>query len=292
MQIGISFPQTEIGADPAVIRDFAQAAEELGCARISVVDHVVQQGTPQGPEFARFYSREVMFHECLTTLAFMAASTTRIGLASAILILPQRQAVLVAKQAAQVDVFSGGRLRLGVGLGWNEVEFDALDMSFHDRGKRVVEQIDVMRRLWTEDLVTYEGRWHRFADAGLNPEPVQRPIPVWVGALADPAIRRAARIGDGWYMYPRQEPDDSAQARISLFRQAAAEAGREPDALGIDATVFASQGAGPDEWLAVMTRWRELGVNSLTFRTAESGLACPDGHIDAMRRLMEAGKPG
>jgi len=290
MQIGISFPQTEIGADPAVIRDFAQAAEDLGYARISVVDHVVQQGTPKGPEFARFYSREAMFHECLTTLAFMAASTRTIGLASAILILPQRQAVLVAKQAAQVDVFSGGRLRLGVGLGWNEVEFDALGMGFHDRGKRVAEQIEVMRRLWSEDLVTFEGHWHRFADAGLNPEPVQRPIPVWLGALADPAIRRAARIADGWYMYPRQEPDAAAQARISLFRQAAAEAGREPDSLGINATVFASQGAGPDEWLAVMSRWRELGVDSLTFRTAESDLACPDGHIAAMRGLMDAAK--
>lgn len=288
MQIGLSFPQTEIGDDPAVIRDFVQAAEDQGFAQLTIVDHVVQSGTPRGPEFARFYTRDAMFHEALTTLAYIAATTERIRLATAILILPQRQAVLVAKQAAQVDVLSGGRLTLGVGLGWNEVEFEALDMGFGNRSKRLGEQIEVMRRLWTEDLVDFAGDWHRVDGAGINPVPVQRPIPVWVGALADNAIRRAARIADGWFMYPRQEPDDAAQARISLFRQAAAEAGRAPDDLGINATVFASQGSGPDEWLAVMERWHQLGVGHLTFRTAESGLQTPDDHIAAMRQLMDA----
>jgi len=288
MQIGLSFPQTEIGDDPAVIRDFVQAAEDLGFAQLTIVDHVVQSGTPRGPEFATFYTRDAMFHEALTTLAYIAATTERIRLATAILILPQRQAVLVAKQAAQVDVLSGGRLTLGVGLGWNEVEFEALDMGFGNRSKRLGEQIEVMRRLWTEDLVDFAGDWHRVDGAGINPVPVQRPIPVWVGALADNAIRRAARIADGWFMYPRQEPDDAAQARISLFRQAAAEAGRAPDDLGINATVFASQGSGPDEWLAVMERWHQLGVGHLTFRTAESGLRTPDDHIAAMRQLMDA----
>ena len=288
MDIGISFPQTEIGADPGAIRDFAQAAEDMGFVHISVLDHVLGAGTPKGPEFAKNYTRDFMFHEPFTLLSFLAGLTERIELATAILILPQRQAVLVAKQAAELDVLSGGRLRLGVGLGWNEVEFTALDMNFRNRGRRVEEQIDVMRRLWTEDLVTFEGEWHRIEDAGLNPPPVQRPIPVWIGAMSEPALRRAGRIADGWFVYPRQAPDDAAAAMLDLLHQSARDANRDPESVGVDATVYAHQGGGPDDWHRLIEAWREIGATRITFRTMESGLDFPDGHIAAMRRLMDA----
>jgi probable F420-dependent oxidoreductase len=287
MNIGVSFPQTEIGRDPAAIKDFIQTAEDLGFSHITFVDHVLGSSVAKGPPFAKMYTRDFMFHEAMTLMAFAAAVSTRIELATAILILPQRQAVLVAKQAAEIDVLSGGRFRLGVGLGWNEVEFDAMGMDFKNRGKRIEEQIEVMRRLWSERLVTFKGEHHAWEDAGINPEPVQRPIPVWIGATKPPAIRRAGRIADGWFMYPRQDPDAAAQESISIYRQAAAEAGRNPDDLGINATVFANQGPGPDEWLSVFEKWRQIGATDFTFRPAESGAPGVEGHLKSMRQLAE-----
>lgn len=288
MKIGLSFPNSEIGDDPAVIRDFVQTAEGLGFHHMSFIDHVIQSAAPEGPEFAHNYTRDVMFHEVMTLLGYVSALTQKMILAPAILILPQRQTVLVAKQAAELDVLSQGRIRLGVGIGWNAVEFDALNMNFKNRGKRMVEQIDLLRRLWTEDLVTYHGEDHHFDNAGINPPPLQRPIPIWVGALEPPAIRRAARHADGWFMYPRQDPDAAAQERISIFRQTAAEADRDPASIPINATVFVHQGAGPDEWLRHMETWQQIGASELTFRTVESGLPNIDAHLKAMRDLMES----
>ena len=288
MKLGLSFPHNDIGADPGAVRDFLQTAEGLGYDFVSFVDHVLCEESPRGASFAAGYSRSHVFHEVMVLMGYAAACTDTLGLATAILILPQRQAVLVAKQAAEIDVLSGGRLRLGVGLGWNRIEFDGLGAGFSDRARRLPEQIDLMRRLWTERTVAYDGAFHGFESAGINPEPVQRPIPVWIGAMQPPAVRRAARIADGWFMYPRQDPDDAAAGMISLFRQAAAEAGREPDRLGVNATVFASQGRGPDDWLRVMERWQRLGVDELTFRTTDSGLPDLAAHIDAIRALGEA----
>ena len=288
MKIGLSFPNSEIGDDPAVIRDFVQTAEDLGFAHMSFIDHVIQSAAPEGPEFAHNYTRDVMFHEVMTLLGYISALTSKMILAPAILILPQRQTVLVAKQAAELDVLSQGRIRLGVGIGWNAVEFDALNMNFKNRGKRLVEQIELLRRLWTEDLVTFHGEDHNFENAGINPPPIQRPIPIWIGALEPPAIRRAARVADGWFMYPRQDPDAAAQERISIFRQTAAEADRDPSSIPINATVFVHQGSGPDEWLRTMETWQQIGASELTFRAVESGLPDINAHLKAMRDLMEA----
>ena len=288
MKLGVSFPQTEIGADPVVIRDFLQAAEELGYDFISFVDHVLGEDSPRGASFASMYTSDFMFHEVMVLMGYAAACTQRIGLSTAVMILPQRQAVLVAKQAAEVDCLSGGRMRLGVGLGWNRIEYDGLGMEFGNRAGRLTEQIEVMRRLWCDRVVQWSGRFHEFEAAGINPRPVQRPIPVWIGAMKAPAVRRAARIADGWFMYPRQDPDEAARSMISVFRQAAAEAGREPDSLGINATVFANQGAGPDQWQGILEQWDRIGVSEFTFRTGESGLGGTDAHIDAMRRMAES----
>ena len=182
MEIGVIFPQTEIEPDPVAVRDFAQAAEQLGFAHIFIADHVLG-ADPRHHDHPSLgaYSHESVVHETMTLMGYLAAVTQRVGLATGILILPQRQTVLVAKQAAEVDVLSGGRLRLGIGVGWNQVEFQALGEDFHNRGRRSAEQIEVMRALWTEEVVDFHGRWHNVTHAGLNPLPVQRPIPVWLG---------------------------------------------------------------------------------------------------------------
>ena len=287
MKLGLSFPQTEIGTDPVKIKDFIQTAEGLGYDFITFVDHVLGEEAPRGASFAGNYTRDYMFHEVMVLMGYAAAVTKTIGLGTAVMILPQRQAVLVAKQAAEVDLLSGGRMRLGVGLGWNRVEYDALGMPFKNRAKRFSEQIEVMRELWSNRVIEYKGEFHSFDSAGINPEPIQRPIPVWIGAMKDVAVRRAARIGDGWFMYPRQEPSDDAHEMISIYRQAAAEAGREPDSLGINATVFANQGLGPDEWRSIMEKWKEMGVNEFTFRTAESDLKNLEAHMNAIKEMAE-----
>ena len=286
MRIGVAFPTTEIGTDPAAIRDFAQAAEDLGYDHITIIDHVLQAGKPAADDWRAYYSRDNMFHEPVVTLGFLAAATRRIGLATAILILPQRPAVLVAKQAAQIDVLSGGRLRLGVGLGWNELEFDALGQNFKNRGRRMVEQIELMRALWTNELVTFDGEWHGIEDAGINPLPVQRPIPVWVGAFAAPAIRRAAAVADGWFVNPRVDPGDAAPL-IQIFRDAALAAGRDPDGLGLDATLHLG-GRGSQEWGALAEGWKNLGVSHCTVRTMYSGFETLDEHIRAIRSFRAA----
>ena len=287
MKLGLSFPQTEIGTDPSKIKDFMQSAEDLGYDFVTFVDHVLGEEAPRGASFAGNYTRDFMFHEVMVLMGYAAAVTNRIGLGTAVMILPQRQAVLVAKQAAEVDLLSGGRLRLGVGLGWNKVEYDGLGMPFGNLAKRFSEQIDVMRELWSQRVVEYRGDFHNFDSAGINPEPIQRPIPVWIGAMKEVAVRRAARVGDGWFMYPRQDPGDEAHTMISTYRQAAAEAGREPDSLGVNATVFANQGAGPDEWRSIMEEWERMGVNELTFRTAESDLENLEAHMDAIKKMAE-----
>jgi probable F420-dependent oxidoreductase len=214
MQLNALFPTRDIGSDPAKIRDWAQAAEALGFAHIEVADHVF--GATARGDWQPVYNETDPFHETLTTLAFMAAVTKTIGLTSGVLILPQRQTGVVAKQAAEVDLLSGGRLRLGVGVGWNHVEYESLGADWKTRGARQAEQIKVMRRLWTEDLVTFTGRFHNLQSVNIVPPPVQRPIPVWFGGSSDAVVKRAAMLGDGWM--PIMAPDAQAEAKLETLR--------------------------------------------------------------------------
>src|ERR671929_1124788 len=230
MRIGVSFPTVEIGADLAVVRDFVHTAEELGYTHLRVLDHVLgadPQFHPEVPVF--YYTHESVTHEPFTLMAYLAALTTRLELVTAVIILGQRQTALVAKQAAEVDVLSGGRLRLGVGIGWNAVEYEALGEDFGTRGARIEEQIEVMRLLWTREVVSYEGNYHRIDEAGINPLPVQRPIPVWMGARADVGLRRTARVADGWF--PLGPPDDRMREDIAHLRGYLEEAGRDPESV-------------------------------------------------------------
>ena len=232
MRYGVVFPQTEIGKDPSAIRDFAQAAEELGYHHLLAYDHVVGANPASRPGWRPPYTYKDTFHEPFVLFGYLAGLTKRIELVTGVIILPQRQTVLVAKQAAALDVLSGGRLRLGIGIGWNPVEYEALGENFKNRGRRSEEQVEVMRKLWTQELVTFEGEWHKITDAGLNPLPIQRPIPIWFGGGHDQTLRRVARLGDGWF--PLLGPDDKCRAMIEKIRVYTREAGRDPKSVGIE----------------------------------------------------------
>jgi probable F420-dependent oxidoreductase len=287
MDFGISFPQTQIGNDPVVIRNFVTTAEDLGFERLTLVDHILGAKDARDAPWAVHYTIQYGFHEPMTLFAWIAGFTEKIQLVTANVVLPQRQTELVAKQAAEIDILTGGRMVLGIGVGWSASEFEALGMNFANRGDRIEEQVALLRRLWTDELVDFEGEWHAMSDMGMNPRPIQRPIPIWFGAMADVAIRRAARIGDGWLMIPRTKPDDEMKRKIEVFHAAAHGAGRNPGELGIDATVFAED-RGPNEWLSEAQAWREIGATSVTFRTSESGFTSIDQHLAAMRKLAEA----
>ena len=283
MQIGVTFPQTEIGADPVVIRDYAQAVEGLGYSHLVIFDHVLGADPTHRPGW-QGYTHRHMFHEPFVLFGYLAA-LTRLELVTAVIILPQRQTVLVAKQATEVDVLTGEKLRLGVGVGWNPVEYEALGMNFHTRGRVIEEQIEVMRLLWSQEVVTYKGQFHTITEAGLNPLPVRRSIPIWMGGRADVILRRTARLGDGWL--PQGRPDDQMRETLERLRNYIREAGRDPSAVGIEARVNARDG-NLDEWIRQTEGWRSLGATHISINTMGARFKSPDEHIKAIRRYKEA----
>jgi probable F420-dependent oxidoreductase len=284
MKIGVVYPQTEFGQDPAAIRDYAQAVEELGYSHVAAYDHVLG-ANPERPEgWKGPYTYQHAFQDPFLLFSYMSAVTTRLGFLTDIIILPQRQTVLVAKQAACLDVLSGGRLRLGVGIGWNPVEYVALGEMFNNRGKRSEEQVEVLRRLWTEPLVTYEGRWHTIPDAGLNPLPIQRPIPVWFGGSSDAALRRAARLGDGWL--PQHRKAEDALPALDLLASYLKAAGRSPAEFGVEARLAYGEGDFGDLRQRVEA-WKQAGADYVEVNTMGAGLATPDDHLKALRSFAE-----
>src|SRR5215831_6815555 len=286
MKLGVVFPQTEIGSDPAVIRDYAQAAEEAGYGHLLVFDHVLGGKLERFDKLGRIppYTDQSAFHEVFVLFGYLAACTRRLELVTGIVILPQRQTALVAKQAAAVDVLSGGRLRLGIGIGWNHVEYEVLNEDFHTRGRRVSEQIAVMRKLWTEPVVTFTGAYHRLDRAGINPLPVQRPIPIWIGGMAEPVLKRVAQIGDGWF--PQFQPGDEAKQILERVRGYTRDAGRALSAVEIEGRFPYSIG-GPAQWAQRAREWRDLGATHLSVNTMGSGLS-PREHIDAIIKMKPA----
>lgn len=283
MKIGVVFPQTEIGADAGGVKAFAQAAEDLGYRHLLAYDHVIGASTRNRPDFRGPYTAESMFHEVFVLFGFLAGLTENLEFVTGVLILPQRQTVLVAKQAAEVDRLSNGRLRLGIGVGWNDVEYEALNENFRDRGKRSEEQIALMRALWTEDVVDFEGRWHRVNEAGINPAPVQRPIPIWIGGYVPATMERVGRIGDGWFpsSQPGGGPTDAVRSDLAQIAEAASAARREQSAIGIEARITLSE-IPRDQWGPVTDAWRETGATHLSVITMDSGLEV-DAQIDQLR---------
>ncbi|BCO35814.1 LLM class F420-dependent oxidoreductase [Mycobacterium heckeshornense] len=286
MRIGVVFPQTEIGPDPGAIRAYAEHVENLGFSHLLAYDHVVGADPKIHVGWNGPYDLHSTFHEPLVTFGYLAAVTTSLELVTGIVILPQRQTVLVAKQAAEVDLLSGGRLRLGVGLGWNAVEYEALGEEFSTRGRRCEEQVDLMRRLWTEETVTYRGRWHRVTGAGLAPLPLQRPIPVWFGASSPRAYRRAGRLADGWF--PMVGPGPQLDEALRVLRQAAIEAGRDPAAIAMEGRV--SWRGKPEELVDDVRRWVAAGATHVSINTMNAGLPSLDDHLAALAIAADATK--
>lgn len=291
LRVGVVFPQTEIGPDPVAIRDYVQAAEDLGYSHLIAYDHVLGADTRFHEGWSGGYALNDMFHEPLVVFGYMAAITKTLELVTAILILGQRQTALVAKQAAEVDVLSGGRLRLGVGIGWNHVEYEALGQNFHNRGRRTEEQIPLLRALWTQEVVNFKGRWNHVTDAGINPLPVQRPIPIWMGAGGrlspvppERVLRRVARLADGWF--PQFSPDEAGRETITRVREYAREEGRDPSVIGMEARINIADG-NPEFWVERAKAWEELGATHISVNTMRAGLESSEAHINAIRQFKE-----
>ena len=285
MQIGAVFPQTEIGADRGGVRAYAQAIEDIGFGHVLAYDHVLGADPDGHPGFSGPYTHRSMFHEVLVLLGFMAGVAPRLGLGTAVIIAPQRQTVLLAKQAAEVDMLSGGRLRLGLGLGWNAVEYEGLGVAWEARGRRFEEQIELMRRLWTEPVVTFDGRFHRVTAAGLNPLPIQKPIPIWIGANSERAMRRAARMADGFM--PLRPLEGGWERTFELIHRWLDEEGRDPGSLGMEPSINVSRGT-PEGWRQAAQEWRRRGATHLMLNTMGGGLEGPDAHIQALERAWTA----
>jgi probable F420-dependent oxidoreductase len=283
MQVGVVFPQTEIGADPAVVRAYAAAAEELGYAHILAYDHVLGADPSGHPGWTGVYDVDTQFHEPFVLYGYLAAITS-LELVTGVIILPQRQTALVAKQAAEVDLLTEGRFRLGVGLGWNTVEYEALGKDFTDRGRRLSEQVTLLRRLWTERSVTFQGRYETVTAAGLAPLPVQRPIPIWFGAQSPPAYRRAGRLADGWF--PQSRPGPRLDEAINAVRASAKAHGRDPDSIGMEGRVGLTRGV--DDAAQQIEAWRALGASHVGINTMGIGAVGVDAHIGALAEVARA----
>ena len=288
MNIGVVFPQTEIGGDVDAVRAYALGVERLGYSHVLAYDHVVGADTAVHLGWSGPYDLDTTFHEPLVLFGFLAGITS-LELVTGVIILPQRQTVLVAKQAAEVDLLSKGRFRLGIGLGWNAVEYEALGRSFSDRGRRSEEQVALLRRLWSEKSVTHEGASERVTGAGLAPMPIQRPIPVWFGARSAPALRRAGRLADGWF--PLVAPGPELDAAREIVDGAARAAGRDPASLGMEGRVTWSD-AGAQSSVSQIERWREVGATHLSINTMGAGFETLDDHLAALGAVaVAAGLP-
>ena len=285
MRIGVVFPQTELGGDAGAVRAYVQRAEELGFTHVLAYDHVVGADPAVHQGWDGPYDVHTTFHEPMVLYGYLAAVTS-MELVTGVIILPQRQTVLTAKQAAEVDLLTGGKFRLGVGIGWNRVEYEALGQDFSTRGKRLEEQITVLRQLWTEQAVTFGGSFDRITGAGLAPLPVQRPIPVWVGAQSPRAYRRAGRLGDGWF--PQMAPGPQLDGARQIVTEAAVEAGRDPASLGMEGQLRWQE--DQDKLAAAMQQWQHAGATHLSVNTMGAGFRTVDDHLAALATAAEAAK--
>jgi len=284
MRIGAVLPHNEIGNDPGAIKAYAQGLEAQGITHLLVYDHVLGAERDRPGGFEGPYDKDVAFHEPFTFLSFVAAVTETIELTPAVVILPQRQTALVAKQATELAVLSGGRLRLGIGTGWNTVEYEALNEDFTNRGRRQAEQVELLRRLWSEETTTFEGTYHTVVQAGINPRPAA-PIPIWFGGSAPAAIERCARLGDGWI--PLGSPNEKSQDRLATIRRVREEAGLSMDGFAVQAQAQ-YQGGDPDRWRSHAERWRQLGATHLAIATHNAGDTDVDGHLARIAEYQAA----
>lgn len=291
MKIGVVFPQTEISSDPAVIKEFAQGIEDLGFNHLLAYDHVIGKNTANIPDWNMPYSHQSSFQEPLMLFSFLAGVTSHLSFVTSVIILPQRQTALVAKQAANLDIYCGGRLRLGVGIGWNKVEFDALNEQFDNRARRMEEQIEYLRHCWTEESFIYKSAYHSMDNGGINPLPVQRPIPVWIGGFSEAAMKRAARIGDGWIPYAISA--DAAESTLQTFRTLVMAEGRDAASVPVENIIFMGKTlADPvrtaEEAAKDARLWQSAGVDYVSLDTMGANLRGVSEHLDTFERFKQA----
>jgi probable F420-dependent oxidoreductase len=284
VNIGVVFPQTELGGDRGAVRAYARGVEELGFTHVLAYDHVVGADPVVHAPWNGPYDIDTTFHEPFVMFGYLAAITS-LELVTGIIILPQRQTALVAKQAAEVDLLTNGRFRLGIGLGWNAVEYEALGQDFTRRGDRMAEQVGLLRRLWTERSVTFDGIWDQVTAAGLAPMPVQQPIPLWFGAQSERAYVRLGQLADGWF--PQVPPDSRLDDAKAVIDRAAREAGRDPAAIGMEGRVSWTD-EGAEKLVDHVGRWRAAGATHVTINTMRAGLGSVDAHLDALTAAAEA----
>jgi probable F420-dependent oxidoreductase len=278
MRIGVVFPQTELGGDVGAVRAYGEGVEGLGYTHLLAYDHVLGADPSVHAPWSGPYDVTTTFHEPMVMFGYLAAVTS-IELVTGIIVLPQRQTALAAKQAAEVDLLTGGRFRFGVGLGWNHVEYEALGQAFDQRGRRLSEQIGLLRRLWTEASITHEGEFDTITGAGLAPLPVQRPIPIWVGGSSDAAYRRIGRLADGWF--PQVRPGEDLDHALEVIAGAATAAGRDPGRLGMEGRAAWSP-TDPERFVRQVDRWRSAGATHLSIDTMRAGLVGVDDHLAAL----------
>ena len=287
MNLGVVLPTVELGPGPAVLREYAQRAQELGYTHLVVQDHVLGVDPAVHVGWDRPYTNKTLTPDPFIQSAFLTTAVPGMELVTGVVVLSQRQSALVAKQAAEVDILTGGRFRLGVGIGWNKIEYDALGADFHTRGARSEEQVELMRALWTQPSVTFEGRWHHIDAAGINPMPVQRPIPVWFGGASDAVLRRTARMGDGWITSPQVQTRPENREMLDRLYGFAEEIGRDPASIGIEGRVELTDHRSDDAVLDAFRWWRELGVDIVTLSTRAVGLDSPQEQLDALKRYKD-----
>jgi probable F420-dependent oxidoreductase len=284
MQIGAVLPHNEIGTDPGAIKAYLQGVEELGMTHLLIYDHVMGADPDRPGGFKGPYDKDVAFHEPFTFFAFAAAVTERIELVTTVLVLPQRQTVLVAKQAAEVALLSKDRLRLGVGTGWNTVEYQALNEEFGNRGRRQAEQVELMRKLWTSDAFSFDGAYHTIDKASINPLP-SKPIPIWFGGSAPALLERCALLGDGWM--PLGGANDKSAALLDQIRTRREAAGLSMDGFGVQAQAQYA-GGSPERWQGHATKWRDIGATHLAVATHNAGPTDVDGHLARIAEYRDA----
>jgi len=284
MQIGVVFPQTEIGSAVADVRRYGTAVDALGYAHLLAYDHVLGADPDAHAPWRGPYNVHTTFHEPFVMFGYLAACT-QLELVTGVIILPQRQTALVAKQATEVDLLTEGRFRLGVGIGWNAVEYEALGQPFGERGRRMSEQIPLLRRLLTEPVVTHDGEFDHITGAGLAPLPHQRPIPIWVGGQSAPAYRRIGRLADGWF--PQVIPGPALDEARAIVADAATEAGRDPAVLGMEGRVSWTSD-GVDKLVDHLGRWRDAGATHVAVNTMNAGLGPVDDHLEVLAQVASA----
>ena len=298
MKLGVIFPTTEIGGDMGAVREYAEATQSLGYNHILVYDHVLGADTRYYEQWETrhkagkgTYRLEHPFHEPFVFFGWLAGLTPKLELSISVLVLPQRQTALVAKQAAELDRLCRGKFRLGIGGGWNQVEYEAMNATFNDRGRKLDEQIEVMQALWKNQSIQFKGQWHNIPHAGINPLPTHKSIPLWFGGSSDPMMKRIAKYGDGWFPYSIPSPflhDESSFNRLKKMHNYMEKAGRDPSELGIDGHIDAFSDSSPQQWAEEVYRWESIGATHISLNTMRCGFKSAENHLEAIRQFKEA----